>query len=145
MKKIVFLIFFLLLGPSLLKASDNLGTDEEFVKNLDSIKNPFEDGMPKPVPVVVVPPKIEAQPIVLPKPRPRHRHELPKIQPVEVPVVIPQLNLQGVIVNEDIHEAIINDEVVPLKGFINGAQVNSVNKDGVELSFQGKKIFLKVE
>ena len=82
-----------------------------------------------------------------PKPRQPHKRMfvMPKIEPAALPVTLPDLHLQGVIVGEDIHEAIINDQVVPLLGFIEGAQVDSVSKDGVELLFKGKKIFLKVD
>ena len=68
---------------------------------LDNIKSPFEDGLPK---VVVLPPKpiLEApiKPVEPPKPLP---------PPV---ITLPDLKVQGVIVGEGIQEAIINDKVV---------------------------------
>jgi hypothetical protein len=60
-------------------------------------------------------------------------------------IPFPELNLQGVIVGEDIHQAIINDRAVPLHGTIEGVRVDSVTKQGVELFFKGKKVFLKVD
>ena len=44
-----------------------------------------------------------------------------------------------------LHQAIINDQVVPLMGTIEGAQGYISEKEGVELSFKGKKFFLKVD
>jgi len=118
------------------------GSDKGFLDELDNLKNPFEDGIPKP-PVVEVKPVVQVeQPLpvqqYIPKPV-----EMPK--PAPAPVVLPTLTLQGVMVGGDMHEAIINDEIVPLMGTIQGAQVISVSKEGVGLSYGGKKFFLKVD
>jgi len=140
MIKFLLLILFLLMGTYPLKAADTFGGDQEFSNELDSIKNPFEDGFPKPV-VVVVKPVYH----YVPPPKPRVVYH-PKPRVVVPPVItLPALNLEGVIVSEDIHEAIIDDQVVPLLGSIEGVQVDSVTKEGVGLSFRGKKFFLKVE
>ena len=107
---------------------------------MDNIKNPFEDGFPKPV--VVIPQAdcssrgAEA----------RRLSQATKPKPVVCTGDFASpLNLQGVMVGEDMHEAIINDQVVPLQGTIEGARVDSVTKEGVELFFKGKKFFLKVD
>jgi len=140
MIKLFFLMIFFLMGPYSLKAADAPGgNDREFTAKLDNIKNPFEDGLPKPV-VIKMKPTVhytqhKARVIVRPKPK-----------AAAPPVIsLPALNLQGVIVGEDIHQAIINGQVVPLLGTIKGARVDSVTKQGVELFFKGKKFFLKVD
>ena len=70
----------------------------------------------------------------------------PKIKPVPPPVImLPTLKLQGVIVGEEIDEAIINDKIVPLQGRIEDVQVISVSKRGVGLLYKGKNFFLKVD
>jgi hypothetical protein len=136
MIKLFFLIVFLFLGTYPLRADDALGNDQDFMNELDNIKNPFEDGIPKPAPVIV-----HAPPVVVYKPV----KVIPKIKPKPLPVVLPDLKLQGVMVGGDMNEAIINDQSVSLLGYIKGAQVISVSKDGVGLLYKGKKFFIKVD
>jgi len=138
MIKLFFLLAFLWMGSHPLKADEAPGSDQDFMRELDGIKNPFEDGLPKPVPVVPAVQIHSPEPVlpVIVKQRPK---------PVVVPVKLPELNLQGVIVGEDVNEAIINDKVVPLLGFIKGAQVKAVSKQGVSLLYKGKNFFLKVD
>ena len=152
MIKLFFLTIFFFVGSYSLKAQEvrpwrDLAnpedwqtpvSDQEFKSELDNIKNPFEDGIPKPV--VVINKSTHHG-----KPKPIDLHK-----PISKPVVplrvsLPALNLQGVMVGEDMHQAIINDQVVPLHGTIKGARVDSVTKQGVELFFKGKKFFLKVD
>jgi hypothetical protein len=133
MIKLIFLMIFLLIGNYSLRADEVPGADEEFAQDLDSVKNPFEDGLPKPV--IVAPPIIKHEaPKVIPKPKP--------VPPV---IKLPELDLQGVIVGEGIQQAIINDQDVDLLGSIKGAQLVAVSKQGVELKYKGKKFFLKVD
>ena len=119
-------------------AGEPSGGDQDFMGQLDTIKNPFDDGLPKPV--IVVPPPVHIQ-----KPKPRV-YIKPKPMPVIVPMIfLPRMKLQGVIVGEDIHQAIFDDKVVPLLGTIYGATVDSISKQGVGLTYKGKKFFLKIE
>jgi len=138
MIKLSILMIFFFAGPYSLEAADVPGGDQEFTAKLDNIKNPFEDGLPKPIVIPKEPAhNNEPESVVSPKPKP---------EPVVPPVIsLPALNVQGVIVGEDIHQAIINDQVVPLLGTINGARVDSVTKQGVGLFYKGKKFFLKVD
>lgn len=141
MIKLFFLLIFLLAGPYALRADEPHGSAQDFLKELNAIKNPFEDGIPKPVVVVPPPVYVKPLPVVVPKPKPK-----PKPKPVPVVhVVLPVLALQGVIVGGDVQQAIINDQVVPLSGAIKGAKLISVTKEGVEMVFKGKKFFLKVD
>jgi hypothetical protein len=135
MIKLFLLMVYLFIGSYALHADETPGSDQDFMKQLDAVKDPFEDGLPKPVAVVVVPPPPR---VVLP----------PVVAPVKLPppvIELPELKLQGVIVGDGIYQAIINDTVVPLQGSIARAQVIDVNKKGVELLFKGKKFFLKVD
>ena len=129
-------MIFLFTAPCLLKADEVPGGDQDFMKALNSIKNPFEDGIPKPVPVYVPPP-----PVVVPKPV----VFIPKPKPRPLPVKLPVLHLQGVMVGEEMHEAIIDGQEVSLLESIKGAKLISVSKEGVGLVFKGKKFFLKVD
>lgn len=126
------------MGSYSLKADEGQGSDQEFLGKLNIIKDPFEEGFP--VPVVVAPKPVYQEPkkpvlIQAPKPKP----------PAPPVITLPSLKLQGVVVGEDIHEAIINDRVVPLRGTIKGARVVSVTKKGVGLLYKHKKFFLNVE
>ena len=118
---------------------------------LDKIKSTFDDGLskedsdtaPKPdqpkqqqVPGQMngAGPTTNWMPKIVTKPPPPPVVELP-----------PGINLQGVLVGEDMHQAIINDQIVPLNGYIGGARLDVVNKEGVELNYKGKKFFLKID
>ena len=146
MIKLFFLIIFFLAGPYSLKADEVPGGDQEFKSELNNVKNPFEDGIPKPVVMINKPTLIHhEEPAVvlsLPKPMPEPEHPGP---PPGEEVELPVLKLQGVMVGDEMHQAIINDQVVPLFGTIDGAKVLEVRKDGVVLFFEGKKLFLKVD
>lgn len=138
MIKLFFLTAFLFLGSYSLRADEGLSGDQEFIQELNIIKDPFEDGIPKPVVVI-------QKPIVVP-PKPKEHRKPPKPKEIVAPVItLPMLKLQGVIVGGDIHEAIIDDKIVPLQGAIEEAKVISVSKEGVELLYKGKKFFLKVD
>jgi hypothetical protein len=135
MIKLLFLTIFLFAGTCPLKADQTIEDDQDFASDLDNVKNPFEDGYPKPVVVAPVVHHEAPKPVVIPKPK-----------PVIVPVItLPDLHVQGVIVGGGMFQAIINDQVVPLGTFIQGARVISVSDQGVGLSFKGKKFFLKVD
>jgi len=138
MIKLFLLIIFFFTGTVALKAEEILGSDQDFMKELDNVKSPFEDGTPK---EVHLPQSVQRE-------QPRSVVEQPKApQPVAPPEVItlPALDLQGVIVGENVHQAIINGQVVPLHGSIQGARIDSMSKDGVGLFFKGKKFFLKID
>jgi len=142
MIKFFFMIMFLFVGVYSLKANEGSGVDQEFIDEVDNVKNPFDDGLPKPVvekPKPVIYQEMPKKPILMPI-------SIPKFTPPPEPVTLPVLNLQGVVVGDsDVHEAIINNQVVPLHGAIEGALVDSVSKEGVGLSYKGKKFFLKVD
>jgi hypothetical protein len=144
MIKFILLMIFFFMGTYSLQAQEGLGDDEEFLKTLDTVKNPFEEGIPMPIPPPVQKPahhhgkKHKKKDNVKP---PEKQKQV--VKPAEI--VLPALQLQGVIVGGDIQQAIINDNIVPLQGIIDGAQVDSVTKQGVAVTFKGKKFFLKVE
>ena len=139
MMKLFFLIAFFLMSSYSLKADELPNIDQDFTQKLGAIKDPFEEGLPKPI-------VIEQKPIIVPKEEHKIKKvALPKpIAAVEV-IVPPKLHLQGVIVGDTIHEAIIDDKIIPLLGVIDGARVISVSKTGVVLRYKGQKFFLKVE
>lgn len=135
MIKLLFLLMFLFLGHYSLRADEVPVDDQEFMNEVNSVKNPFEDGLPKPVVIAV--------PVINNTPPKRIVPKVEKVVPP--PIVLPALVLQGVVVGDGTNQAIINDQNVTLLGFIEGAQLIAVQKQGVWLLFQGKKFFLKVD
>lgn len=136
MIKLTLLVIFFLAGSCPLKADEGPAGEQEFNSDLDNIKSPFEDGIPKPVIVQKPIHHEETKPIEIPK---------IKLVPVVPVIKLPVLKVQGVIVGEDIHQAIIDDKVLSLWGTIKGVTVISVTKQGVGLLYKGKKFFLNVD
>lgn len=138
MIKLFFLAAIILVVCPVAKADQPSLDDRQFLEGINTVKNPFDDGLPKPV-IVEAPVKPKPKPIVIvPKLKPK-----PEAPPPDI--TLPSLTLQGVVVGGDVQNAIINNQVVILGTFIEGAQVESINKQGVELLFRGKKFFLKVD
>lgn len=140
MKNIFFLIILFFIGAAFIKADE--GSDGDFLSLLAKVKNPFMTDFPQPK-AIVTPESLRPQAPLKETPKPPV-----KVKRVVLPpkVVLPaDLKLQGVIAGEDMHQAIINGQVLDLQGTIEGAQVVSITKDGVELLFKGKKFFLKAD
>ena len=57
--------------------------------------------------------------------------------------VLPALSLSGILFSSGESFALINGKVVPEGGVVEGAMVERISADTVELSFQGKKIILR--
>ncbi|MBF0571598.1 MAG: hypothetical protein HQL12_06960 [Candidatus Omnitrophica bacterium] len=140
MIKLFFLLIVIFMGAYSLKAQEVSTGDQQFVKDLDSVKSPFETGLPKPIAEPIKPPPAPKPPEIKPAPKPKPKPIIPP-----APIVFPDLKLQGVIVGGGIQEAIINDTAVSLHDKIQGAELYLVTKKEVDLVFKGKKIVLKVE
>ncbi len=132
----------LALGTALWAEDAPPAEDQEFLSQLDGLKDPFDNGIPPPPPVVVPPPP---PPVVQPPPLPMAMPHI-KLPPVVRPRIVPPvLNLQGVIVGEGIQRAIIDDKVVAVHQRINGVTIASVTTKGVGYVYKGKKFFLKID
>ena len=139
-------------------------SDHDFMELLDKIKSPFDSGLAKPAaPVEAVPGpggptgpggqpglgELQQRQMrgLLPNTGPGGTQNPPKrpSEPAE-PIVLPVgITLQGVLVGEDMHQAIINDQIVPINGSVMGARLEEVNKEGVVMEYKGKKFLLKIE
>jgi len=133
MIRTLFIILFFLMSFCSSRADENSSDDQAFLKQLNEIKNPFEDGLPKPV--------IVAQPVVQPS-SPKPVYHPP---PPPAPIVLPDMSLDGVMVGDGMQEAIINNAVVSLGGDVEGAVLLDVSKQGVHLLYKRRKFFLSVE
>jgi len=63
--------------------------------------------------------------------------------PAEPEKPLPTLTLSGILFGESGSFALINGRVIPEGGKVDGAVVDKISTDRVELSFEGKKITLK--
>jgi hypothetical protein len=139
MIRLIFLVIGLLMGVFTVWADNAPEDDQGFISLLDETKNPFVDGLPKPVHVapvvthVYTPPKPRPAPPPLPPPPP---------PPVRLPSGI---NVQGVMVGPNMHEAIINGQAVDLGGYVKGAAVIEITQHGVTFKYKGKKFLLPVD
>ncbi|MDE1920742.1 MAG: hypothetical protein KGJ09_04955 [Candidatus Omnitrophica bacterium] len=147
MIRLFFLVIFLLAGSCPLKADETSGNDDQgFVQLLDETKNPFEDGLPKPVAVQQpVPPAPKPLPPP-PLPKPVLLPSVPKRVEPPAPVVLPDdIKVQGVMVGGGMHEAIIMDKIVGLGEVIEGAKVVAITKGGVTLEYKDRKFSLGID
>jgi hypothetical protein len=134
MKILFLLIVMFFVGIGLIKADDP--ADGDFLSLLEQVKNPFKADFPKPPENISVP---------VEKPKPKYIKPVKPVVKHEEKVVLPELTLNGVVLGEDIHQAIIDDQLVALQETIKGAQVVDVSKEGVALLYKGKRFFLKIE
>ncbi|MFB3919436.1 MAG: general secretion pathway protein GspB [Candidatus Velamenicoccus archaeovorus] len=56
---------------------------------------------------------------------------------------MPTLSLSGILYSDAESLALINGKVVPEGGTVDGAKVEKISSDEVELSFEGQKIVLR--
>lgn len=59
------------------------------------------------------------------------------------PLPLPTLSLSGILYSGTESLALINGKVVPEGGTVDGAKIEKINSDEVELSFEGQKIVLR--
>lgn len=166
MTRLCLCLLFFLGVTSWIRAAETDKSDHEFVELLDKIKSPFDSGLAKPqVPESPPSPNGDAGPGggqpglgtlqqrqmagMFPGTGPNGGQAQPKPAvdtPPPEPIVLPVgITLQGVLVGEDMHQAIINDQIVPVNGSVMGARLEEVNKEGVVMEYKGKKFLLKIE
>jgi len=94
-------------------------------------------------------PKPQAAPAVIPSvPAPAApvvETPQPQSPPAESTVssAVPTLSLSGILYSDAESLALINGRVVPEGGMVDGAKVEKISSDEVELSFEGQKIILR--
>ena len=112
---------------------------------LTNIKNPFVSQLPKPkimeTPVVVEGP-INSDPAATTEPLkiPDISSVIPKPEPKKAEVIRPpSMNINGLVWDSDMPQAIINGRVVSLGDSVDGAVVTQIHETGVEILFKGKE------
>ena len=98
--------------------------------------------LPKPQTAPVAVPSVSAPAAA---PAPVVETPQPQNPPAEstVPSTMPALSLLGILFSDAESLALINGRVVPEGGMVDGAKVEKISSDEVELSFEGQKIVLR--
>lgn len=125
-------------------------TEEEFMRDLEKIRNPFLSYLLKkieaPPPQAIVetpaPPKLTMP--SLPPPVVKPVIALPAIVSKIDDSFLQNLKLSGVIWDTDMPQAIVSDKVVKVGDLINGDKVVFIDKKGVEIKHNGLKYLLTV-
>ena len=113
-------------------AEVNLVLDESYLNNYE-VRNPFQSRLPE-KPQVVEPEELGQQAAAL-------QQQVP--EPVVIPPTPPTLTLTGLVWNTNRPQAIINGQVLDQGDTIDGAQIVSIQKTGVELVFAGTNMSIK--
>lgn len=135
---IIFLVF--LFNPMRLFSAEDVSFNSE---DLDSLRDPFTPQLPlppteeteKPMEIQKLPEqKVEKKVPQLPSPPPKPM--------VEEPIKPPEVKIVGLIWNTDHPQAIVNDRIVQVGDQIGEWKIQKIDRDGIEISFQDKKIFI---
>ncbi|MCA9398721.1 MAG: hypothetical protein KC618_03145 [Candidatus Omnitrophica bacterium] len=127
--------FFLLL----LSTSFSLEAQENIPGEMGKRRNPFIPQLP--VEAEPEPPKPAPAPQPRPKPQPAPEPVKPQ---VKQPTRMPTFNISGIVWNSDRPQAIINGSVKDIGDSIDGVKIISIHKEGIDVSFQGKNMTIKV-
>ncbi|MCA9406914.1 MAG: hypothetical protein KC684_10275 [Candidatus Omnitrophica bacterium] len=125
----------------LLSMSFSIGAQENVPGETGKRRNPFIPQLP--VEAELEPPKPEPAPSPQPRPRPQPAPEPVKPQ-VKQPTRMPTFNITGIVWNSDRPQAIINGSVKDIGDSIDGVEIISIHKEGIDVSFQGKNMTIKV-
>jgi len=140
---ILAIITFILIPNSVWSERVQFNIDELIPESLPT-REPFVSQLPdKPKPKPKQPVAIRAKP---PKTfNTNTRRETLTPAPVQPPKAIqmPQLVISGIIWNTDKPQAIVNGQVVEEGDTVSKAKIIAINKDGIEVSFSGKKAMIK--
>ena len=127
----------------ILSVSPCLAEGEEF--DLSMVKNPFISKLP----VVEIKKTVVEQPVKKPdnindfKTPVAVPQTMPKPMPIEKP--IPHFHVKGLLWGVDHPYAVIDDKVVGINDIVQGARVKSIYKDGVDLTYMGETIHVKMD
>ena len=136
MIKLLFLLMFLFLGHYSLRADEVPVDDQEFMNEVDSVKNPFEDGLPKPVVIAV--------PVINNTPPKRIVPKVEKVVPP--PIVLPALDVARS--HSGGWHYIRRSLMIRMClcwGLLKGPRLLLCKSRVLGCCFKGKKFFLKVD
>ena len=131
---------FVLISASTTLAEDQ-GTNEGSTNtNILSLRNPFEPQFPQkskpPIDIPVMQPKNNS----IPKPAPAITESKPAPILPEIKFDPSQFQVNGVVWDTKRPQAIINNQVVNIGDVVNGAQIVSIQKTGIDFAMN-KKIY----
>jgi len=129
--------------------------EKAFFQELEEMKDPFVAPFlkkneeqtvvnpPKPV-VVVQPVKPPVVQVVVPKKPEPSPNPVAVVVPKEAEFTFGNMQLNGVIWNTDLPQAIINDRIVSVGQGLNGAKITAITKEGLEVVHKGKRYILTI-
>lgn len=132
----------------------NAFAQDDFLKDLETMKDPFKSQLPPPK--VVVPPmavlqsnngRHESVPVNLAKPAgdpSDPSRMIPRVQPNTGPKPQESITIKGIVWNTGAPQAIVNDKIVHLGDTVNGMEIISIRQNGVEFSNNGVKVLIKM-
>jgi hypothetical protein len=136
------------------KAAPGSPDENAFLKELDSIRDPFVSPLAKTKkpevknPVPIPPPVEPVRPVVPIVRQPEPPRPAPVVPAPPTPVVPPfssaGLKINGIVWNTNLPQAIVNDRVVRIGEDLQGAQIVAIKKEGIEVIHNGTKHILKI-
>ena len=124
---------------------ESLGTLEELLNSLPSLRNPFLSQILKEQKVKT---PVEAEPQkVNNHPEPAHPPEVKStsVLPEAASEPLPSMDIQGIIWGSDLPQAIIDGRVVGVGDKIQKAKITAIDKSGITFLFQGRKTTIAVK
>jgi hypothetical protein len=73
-----------------------------------------------------------------------YMYNMQKAKPVEeIPMVMPDFVIQGIVWNTDRPQAIVSGQVIKVGDIIEGLEVLNIAKEGITVDFNGRRILIK--
>ena len=120
---------------------------QDYLQDLDQIRDPFQSQLPPPkaVPVAQAVPQNISHPVNVAPPEPLFRSAPVPVKDVAQPVKQPDVKamvIKGLVWNTTEPQAIINDKVVGVGDEVDGVEIISINQKGVEFSSKGLNFYI---
>ena len=119
---------------------------QDYLRDLDQIRDPFQSQLPPPkeVPVVQVVPQNINDSANVTTSEPLFRSAPVPVKDVAQPVKqdVKAMVIKGLVWNTTEPQAIVNDKVVGVGDEVDGVEIISINQKGVEFSSKGLNFFI---
>ncbi len=145
--KILFTLFFLsfaALGFAVVSTASAVETNQfsttPGMQGLDFPLNPFTPRLPPKPKIEPPPPPVQPAPTI--EQPVRDEKSQPEISPAtpsekDVKIEAPSLTITGLVWNTDTPQAIVNNQIVKLGDVIDGASIQAIHREGIDISYVG--------
>jgi hypothetical protein len=138
-----------------------ISEDKAFMKELDSIRDPFVSPFAKKEKkpeVKIVQPVVPVEPVIPPPPPKPVAQRVEPVRPVQLPSPVRNvlqdtsanlfsmtgIKINGVIWNTNMPQAIINDHIFRVGDDLHGGKIVAIKKEGIEVSYLGVKYMMSI-